>query len=104
LRDERYADDAPLSLKGGSDVTAVARAVPGKADAPVAIHLVDWRADPQPITLTLVTRRFTQHGPLGGQLLQPGKPAVRLESHADGTQTTFEIPRLSPWALLVVSP
>ena len=104
LRDERYADDAPMSLKGGSDVTAVARAVPGKADAPVAIHLVDWRADPQPITLTLVTRRFTQHGPLGGQLLQPGKPAVRLELHADGTQTTFEIPRLSPWAMLVVSP
>lgn len=103
LHDERYPTDPPMALSNSGDVAAFARAVPGKPDAPVVIHLIDWRADPQPITLTLLSRRFARQGALRAELLQPGKPATRLDDRATATHTTFEIPRLNPWGLLVVT-
>jgi hypothetical protein len=38
---------APVVVEGSSDVLAVVRAIPGKADAPVVVHLVNRRYDGQ---------------------------------------------------------
>ena len=118
LTDARYSTQPPISLSGtrhanatniagagsADDVAAIARAVPGKPEVPIVIHLVDWRAAPQPMTARLLTRRFVRQGSLQAELLRPGNPAIRLECHTTDTQTSIEIPRLDPWGIVVVTP
>ncbi len=103
LTDARYSTQPPISLSN-ADVAAVARAVPGKPEAPMVIHVVDWRAAPQPMTARLLTHRFIRHGSLQAELLRPGNPATRLECRTTETQTSIEIPRLDPWGIVVVTP
>ncbi len=104
LTDARHPAEQPISLANADDVAAIARAVPGKPGAPVVIHLVDWRAAPQPFTVKLLTCRFVRHGSLQAELLRPGSPATRLECHTTDTHTSMEIPRLNPWGIVVLTP
>lgn len=101
--DGRYPTDPPLAVSD-ANVAAIARVQPGKPDAPAVIHLVDWRSEPQPFTVTIASRRFSRSGELRAELLQPGQPAQRLDGHGGDSQMEFKIPQLSPWGLLVVTP
>jgi hypothetical protein len=104
LTDDRYATEPPMFLSDAGDVAAIARAVPGKPEAPVLIHLVDWRATPQPITLRLVSRRFSSHRPPHAELLRPARPAVPLGCHESDTHTSIKIPPVDPWGIVVLKP
>jgi hypothetical protein len=104
MADERYPTDPPMSLSNAGEVAAIARAVPGRPEAPVVIHLVDWRAKPQPITMKLLPRRFVSDESLQAELLRPGSPATRLDCRTSDTHTSVQIPPLDPWGVVVVKP
>jgi len=101
MRDERFPAEPPIGPTD-ANVAAVVRAVPNSAEAPVVIHLLDWRDDPQPMRLQLVTRRFARQGPLRAELLQPGREPLALDVRATETHTILEIPKLNPWGLVTV--
>lgn len=122
LSEKRYGGAGPLAMEGGSgQACAFARALPGKAGAPVAIHLVEWAPEGRPLTLRLRTAAFTERGALQARLLVP--PPYDAAAHrqaqasgdfaplaveapvavaAAGGETTVKIPALRPWGILVV--
>lgn len=123
LVDERWLDALPPVTPVGAagEVFAFARAVPGGADAPVAVHLVDWREEPRPFGLSLRPQAFFGERPLRLRLFTPVLPhdrapheaayrsgdyrgLVREVELARGYANTVEIPALSPWGILVVEP
>jgi hypothetical protein len=104
LTDDRYRNEPPISLSDTGDVAAITRAVPGKPEAPVVVHVVDWRADPKPITVKLRSRRFFARGSLRAELLRPGRPTTRLACGTTDTHTSIEIPPLGPWGIVVLKP
>ena len=93
----------PISITA-ADVAVIVRAVPGRPEAPVVLHLVDWRPAGQPITVRLVFRRFCRHGSLPAELLRPGRPALRLDGHTSDNHLSLEIPPLDPWGIVVLRP
>lgn len=103
LSDDRHGRERVIVLSESRDLVAVARAAPARPGSPVVIHLIDWRSEPKPFRLTLNPRRFSRGGVLGVQLLQPGKAAIRLAPATTGSYTQFEIPRLEPWGIVVVT-
>lgn len=104
IRDSRFRARAPLAIEGGPDACAFARAVPGEPQAPVVVHLVDWAAKPRPLRLRLVHARFFGSRPIRATLLLPGDRQRPLAgTTADGT-TTFPIPALGPWGIVLVEP
>ncbi len=104
LTDDRYPTEPPMSLSEAGDVAAIARAVPGKPEAPVVVHVVDWRDDPKAIAVKLRSRRFFARVSLQAELLRPGSPATRLACDTTDTHTSLEIPPLDPWGIVVVRP
>jgi len=104
LTDDRYVTEPPMSLSDASDVAAIARAVPGEPEAPVLVHLVDWRDEPKPVTAKLHSRRFFAQGLLRAELLRPSSPATRLDCHTTDTHTTIEIRSVNPWGVVVIRP
>jgi hypothetical protein len=120
--DERWLITPPVALlTEAPEVHAFARAVPGAADAPVAVHLVDWRDEPRPFAVSLRPQAFFGSRPLRLRLFTPALPYDR-EQHdaafrsgdysglirevelACGYVSTVEIPALAPWGVLVVEP
>ena len=123
VEDARWKGMAPpLDLGDAAPhVLAVVRAVPGSdaAATAAAIHLVDWRDEPQPFSITVRTGRFFGDAPTTQRLLQPVTaydraahdkafesrdyaPLVRsnlLPIAADGT---VSLPAVTPWAVIVV--
>ena len=107
-------------LAGGERVSVGVRAVPGRRDAPVVIHLVDWSEKPEPFTLMLRPERFFGDQPLKVSLLRP--VPYRADAHGKADQTgdyralsqetllcegrvaAAAIPALDPWAIVVVEP
>ena len=105
LKDTRYGKLPPFEIvEEGKDVCAFARAVPGKADAPVALHLVDWAKTPAPFRLALQTRRSVEGDALAATLLRPGEKPTPLLSTVKNSQTLLDIPPLNPWGIVVVTP
>lgn len=122
LNETRYGTVPPLAIAGGSGKAfAFARALPGKADAAVAIHLVEWSAEPKPLTLRLRTAAFTTRGELKAKLMVP--PPYDAAAHRKaqesgdfsslasevpvtikraGEFTEITIPELHPWGIVVV--
>jgi hypothetical protein len=120
--DERWPATPPVTLlTDAPDVCAFARALPGAADAPVAVHLVDWRDEPRPFRVSLRPQAFFGSRSLRLRLFTPVLPYDR-EAHdaafrsgdyshllhevqlASGYTNTVEIPALAPWGVLVVDP
>ncbi len=123
IADDRYAPDtAPLVLKGGADrLFAFVRAKPDQADAPVVVHLLDWRDEPQPFTVAVQPEAFFGPVSLRFRLFTPVlpydkavhdrafdtkdySPLVREVELARGVANTVELPALKPWGILVVEP
>jgi hypothetical protein len=123
IMDERWLDATPpvTPLTDAAGIVAFARAVPGNAAAPVAVHLVDWREQTQPFTLSLHPPAFFAGRPLRVRLFTPVLPhdqkahgeafrtkdyrsLVRETELSRGFVNTVEIPALGPWGVLVVDP
>lgn len=119
------ADDrsgqAPLGVVGGSaDLSLLVRAAPGKADAPVVIHCLDWADAPRPFRLCLDPARFFGQRPLTIDLLAPAPydreahrlaeqtkdfaPLVVRRRLAAGRVSACDVPAVAPWGLLVIAP
>jgi hypothetical protein len=111
---------AAVCVAGGGKISVNVRALPGKRDASVVVHLVDWSKEPAPFKLILEPERFFGDQPLRVRLLRP-KPYDRAAHEAaeetasfqslsqemllaEGRRTSVEIPALEPWGLLVVEP
>lgn len=117
---ELYGDHAPLKLHGGSGLYAVIRALPGRADAPVAVHLVDWSERPEPFEVSLDSGAFFGNRGLKIKLLRPAaydkfRHARAEESRSygelvetiplDGHDTaSLALPPVNPWGVLVIAP
>lgn len=115
-----YGDRPPLRLPDESQVRAVVRAVPGRQDAPVVIHLVDWSDDPRPLKLTLDPAALFGDRPLEMKLLVPKAydekshqaaeeahsyaPLSKTISIEGGYVTSVDIPALKPWGLVIIEP
>lgn len=121
--DERWLDALPpvQPVDAAGEVFAFARAVPGDSEAPVVVHLVDWREEPQAFGLSLRPQAFFGERPLRLRLFTPVLPhdweahdaayrsgdysgLVREVELARGYASTVEIPALTPWGILVVDP
>lgn len=122
IDEDRWTPEAsPVSVWSRSTrVIAVSRALPAQQDAPVAVHLIDWSETPQSFTVSLNPDSLFAGRPLRISLVTP-KPYERA-SHdaafdsddyaslvtetpvAAGRVTTFEIPPLRPWGILIVKP
>jgi len=83
-------DNAPVAVDEG--VFVAVRALPGKPEAPVVIHLVDWREAGEALTLRI--KRPVK----STRLLIPGRPAV--ESIGD----VVRLPPLHPYGMVVMHP
>jgi hypothetical protein len=123
IEDERWRDATPpvTPLSGAGGVYVFARAVPGDATAPVAVHLVDWREQPEPFRLSVRPQAFFGSQPLRFRLFTPVLPHDR-NAHdqafatrnyaglinetelARGLVNTVALPALNPWGVLVVEP
>ncbi len=124
MKDPRYGNRPPLMIEGGTgEVWAFVRARPGRRDAPVVIHLVEWGAESRPFTLKLRTDAFFGEHPITATLLIP--PGYDRTAHEKADQTReyaalskaapvqtapkddfaiVRIPGLDPWGLLVLTP
>jgi len=122
IQEDRYGPTPPVAIRGGGDVCAFVRAQPGRSEAPVVIHLIDW-GEPKPCTVALRNAAFFGPGQLTVRLLiapefdraahdkadqtgdySPLAKTIAVRSRdADGA-TMVEIPPLQPWGSLVVAP
>ena len=110
----------PVRIVGSEDVCAVVRAVPGRADLPAVVHLVDWSDEPAPFTLVLNPLRFHGQRPLKLRLLTPSAYSKREHDDAQktgeysslcqctplasGYRASVQVPALAPWGLVIVEP
>jgi len=115
-----FGDRMPIELHGGEGVCAVLRALPGKTDTPVVIHLIDWSEKPGPLELSLNPAAFFGKRPLKMRLLRPAPFDKTKHAQAESSQvfgelvecvsldggykTTLSLPVVTPWAMLVVEP
>jgi len=97
----------PARIFSESDEILMAiRAVPKMKDAPVVIHLVDWSEDPESCSVSLRHRLFGQQQSKTMSIVfhAPGNSPVSVtEMNTDEEWTTFRIPRLTPYGIIVVS-
>ena len=122
LTDERYEERNPVTLPEGSEVFAVTRVNLAEKGGAAVIHLVDWSNNPQPFRIKLDVNRFTDKGDLDIELLIPAEYDEQLHQRAWSSRDysemvsrirpkavlishtiQVEVPRLSPWAVLVIS-
>ena len=102
-------------------VLASVRAVAEDPAAPLVIHLIDWRDEPQPFSLSVRPQAFFGSAPLQFRLFTPVEPydaaaherafrtgdyapLVRQQELARGWESTLRLPALTPWGVLVVQP
>jgi len=102
-------------------VYAITRVLPGKADAAVVVHLVDWRDKTKPFGVSLDAKQFFGDRPLKVKLVTPVKydktlhrqaekakdysklvKTVVLDVAAKDGKSVVKVPAISPWALLIV--
>lgn len=110
----------PLDLGAAAPhVLAVVRAVPGAPAGAAAIHLVDWRDEPQPFSINVKIDLFFGKEPATLRLLQPVAaydraahdkafdsrdyaPLVRSTPLAISAEATVALPALAPWGVVIV--
>jgi hypothetical protein len=91
-------DYVPIQVSDGE--FAAIRAVPGDADAPIVVHLVDWRDTPAP---TVVGIHDTLLAGRQVHLWVAGEPVAPLEAGMPIDQyVRFTLPPLRPWAILII--
>lgn len=123
IRDNRYGSMKPVETLGiGESVYGMTRAKPGQADAPAVVHLVDWREEPASFKVKLDSGLFFASGKIEVSLLVPQEydaathakaaetknftalaKSISLPIEKQGNAAVVEVPRLTPWGILVVS-
>ena len=71
LFETRWGRDFPVVTEEGDDVYAFVRARPGDANAPVVVHLIDWRDTPTPFAVRLNPEAFFGDKTVGATLVAP---------------------------------
>jgi hypothetical protein len=121
VQDARWQGPPPVAVAGTSDVFITVRTRPGDADAPLVIHLVDWREEPQPLRLTLDRAACCGDRPARVRVLTPVqpydraahdrafetrnyRPLVRERSPEAIPPEGLDLPAATPWAVVVVEP
>ncbi len=122
IQDARYpAERPPLQVYAASPVLAVVRAKPGKADAPVVVHLVATTGDGTgPLRVTFDPRRFFGARPLRMRFVAPAPYDAAAHECAEasgdfsrlckvvdvpgGRVSMMDLPAIDPWGILVVEP
>jgi hypothetical protein len=119
LRDDWYGEHPPVQVTGNT--YAFVRAKPGEYHAPAVVHLLDWNKEKQPFTVRVNGKRFFRDGALKFTLLVPQQQNLAYHKKAEKTKdfskftqtlpltgktkdgiTELAIPKLNPWALLIV--
>jgi hypothetical protein len=121
IPEKRYGDTLPVQVEA-DNVYAFVRAQPDQPEAPVVIHLVDWREDPQSFALRLDPARFFPGRTVSATLHQPAaydatvhETAAATHDHEalsqqqqtlviDTGELQLELPALNPWGILVLQP
>lgn len=122
LQDVRYGTLPPVRAEV-ENVCAFVRARPGEPNAPVVVHLVDWREQPQAFSLILNKSAFSRGALLNAKLIVPPTydrhahdqaeetgnyaplaSAQPVRADANGDELTIRIPPLNPAGLLVLVP
>lgn len=119
LPDPGY-EHAPFWVSGNDHVSIVARALPGRRDAPVVLQCVDAGRQAAPFQLAFDARRFFGGRPVTVDLLIPRIYEAALHAQAEKTKnysalsvrtrlaegrvTSVALPALSPWGIVVVAP
>lgn len=121
VQDGRWEDMTP-PLDLGADaphILATVRAVPGAPTTAPVIHVVDWRDEPQPFSITVRTSQFYGDSTVTLRLLQPVEsydpaaheqafdsrdysPLVRSTPLAIAADGTVALPALAPWGVVIV--
>ena len=119
VQDDGYGDTPPIAIRG-ERVYGILRAIPGGKDKPVAVQLVDWSEKPRAFSLVVNSGAFFGGQPIKATLLVP--VAYNKDLHAaaeksrnfeslyrklplgEGYKSTFEIPALAPWGIVVLEP
>ena len=119
--DERWQLRPPVSLPNPDGVFITIRTQPKTADAALVMHLIDWRDEPLPLTITIDRRAFFGARPMIARLLQPVRP-VDHKAHAaafdsgdyaglvNQTELTIDatgqlhLPAMQPWGVIVFAP
>ncbi|MCP4642429.1 MAG: hypothetical protein GY851_18435 [bacterium] len=120
IGEDRYGDALPVTIAVSETCYAVVRALPGKANAPAVVHLVDWAASSAPLDAQLHADQFYPGKELDVTLLTP--TPYNKEQHDTAEKTgdftglarrvpvqvddagRFRVPALGPWGILVVRP
>jgi hypothetical protein len=124
LKENRYGEATPIAITGGSEKLSVyARAQPGKANAPLVVHLVE-SGKPTAAKLHLDKASAAQLGAKGlkCQLLTPPaytkadhdraqsskdyaalSHSVSITPHDEGDTLVFDILPFKPWTVLIIS-
>ena len=116
--DKRWERQLPVSLPASDGVFVTIRTRPGDDDAPLVMHLIDWRETPEPFVLTVDRPAFFGAAGLTARLLRPVVPVVP-EDHAAAfdsgdysglVKTTslsidpngqLRLPSLHPWGVII---
>jgi hypothetical protein len=123
ILETRWGLRLPLEIAGNPELYAVVRAKPGQPDAPVVVHLVDWRQEPQAAVLKLRPDAFFPGRKLTVSLLIPTPFAAEAHQQAERTKdyaalatrvplqaipgetsTEVRVPPVTPWGMLLVQP
>ena len=122
IHEARYPDgQPPLQVQAAAPVLAVVRAQPGKADAPVVVHLVTATSDPTgPLRVTFDPRRFFGARALKMRFIAPPPYVAAAHETAEasgdftplskavalpgGRVSAVDLPAVDPWGILVVEP
>jgi hypothetical protein len=99
---------SPVVVQGSTQVGVVPRAVPGKAGAPVVLHLVNRQYDgardalvPQEnFTVRLRRDLFGGRGFAKATLIAPKAEPVVLQGTSDDATISIDVPRLDLWAMV----
>lgn len=98
----------PLQIIGGSgQVFSTIRVTPGNLNAPIVIHLNDWGTVPAAFSVSLVNEMFgvDRLAAMRAALVIPGVGQTVVGGTLDESgNTTFNLPALNPYALLVINP
>jgi hypothetical protein len=114
-------DTNPAVTVDAENVYAITRVLPGKADAATVVHLVDWREETKPLSVTLDARQFYGDKGLKVKLVTPIEynkamhrqaekardysklvESVDLQVESKDGKSVVNVPAISPWALLIV--
>lgn len=104
VEDARHAAAPPVSVDARAGIYVFARAVPGRPEAPVVMHLMHMDDRPQTFSTTWRTHALFGDRPVRVEWREPGREPRRLEvRHAPG-KATVDIEQLELWGLLIVKP